>query len=143
MKGITLTPKTKVLTNQDKAVLELAMMNGRLVPCNITQVEQVLKYCIPVVASNITDLDTYTANVVELLKHKYTDTERDIIALCFNKVYDMPCITFVLKDEELGTKYSDLITEDGDYACCYVLNLASDWCSEFGDCYFANDRRTA
>ena len=49
----------------------------------------------------------------------------------------MPCITYVLKSEEVKEQF---IPYGGTtYSFCYVLNLTDDmFCSEFGDCFFEN-----
>lgn len=63
--------------------------------------------------------------------------------LVCNRVMDMNCITYLLaSDKPKGDEdyYPAPFEEDygTGYPCafCYVFNLESDWCSEFGDCFF-------
>ena len=55
---------------------------------------------------------------------------------------DMKCITYLLastSDDEEESYPAPFETDYGTgYPCafCYVFNTESDWCSEFGDCFF-------
>lgn len=69
--------------------------------------------------------------------------ENKVKYLVCNRVQGMLCITYLLdsgvdKDDE--NYYPAPFSEDygSGYPCafCYVFNLDSDWCSEFGDCFF-------
>ena len=138
MKTLKLTTSGR-LTKESQALLEVAMMNGRAVECSNELLEPALKYCVPVIAK-VEDLNQYIQNVVNVVRKQYNSgKDREVVAICFNRVYDMPCITFVLNGTEYPCTYEDLGT--GSYVFCYVLNLESDWCSEFGDCYFENFKR--
>lgn len=140
MKTVTLTPQTKVLTSDAKALLEVSMMNGQIVPLSNDSLEQVLKYCLPAITQT-EDLNTYISNVLDTVLRKYNHSgkDREVIAVCFNCIEDMVCVTFIINDEEQPVTYQDL--NDGAYAFCYVLNTSSDWCSEFGTCTFQNFKR--
>ena len=140
MKTLTLTPKTKALTSEAKAQLEVAMMNGQVIRLTKDMVEPVLQYCLPAIRGT-ENLDLFIHNVQDVIFHKYNsgDTDREVFAISFNRVYGMPCVTFVFQDEEEPVSEDNLRT--GAYAFCYVLNLESDWCSEFGSCYFENYKR--
>lgn len=141
MKTLKMTTSGR-LTKDSQALLEVAMMNGRAIECSNELLEQVLKYCVPAM-SKVDDLNQYVQNVMYVVKRQYnhSDKDREVVAICFNRIYGMPCITFVLNDFEYPEPctYRDLGT--GAYVFCYVLNLESDWCSEFGDCYFEDFKR--
>lgn len=60
-----------------------------------------------------------------------------------NTVMDMKCITYLLESEaspDSEEYYPAPFKEDygtgTPCAFCYVFNTESDWCSEFGDCFF-------
>lgn len=139
MTNLMLTPKTKALSSEGKARCEVAMMNGRVLPVTNEALNEVLKYCIPVIAPHIRDVESLAKETVNTVLHEYTQTERECIGICFNRVQGMPMITFILNDEDMPVTYQDL--EYGAYAFTYVLNLDFIYCSEFGDCYFQNERR--
>ncbi len=63
--------------------------------------------------------------------------------LVCNTVWDMRCITYLLESEaspDSEEYYPAPFKEDygtgHPCAFCYVFNTESDWCSEFGDCFF-------
>ena len=69
--------------------------------------------------------------------------ENEVKYIVVNRVMGMPCIAYLLdsgveKDHE--DYYPAPFVEDygTGYPCafCYVFNLESDWCSEFGDVFF-------
>lgn len=67
--------------------------------------------------------------------------------LVCNRVMGMNCITYLLaSDKPKGDEdyYPAPFEEDygTGYPCafCYVFNTESDWCSEFGDCFFQKKR---
>ena len=116
---------------------ELAMM-GLVIPVNDnSEVQAMTEYIMTVIKG---DAD----NLVDILENaicKYNDNK--VKYLVVNRVHDMPCITYLLdsgvdKDDE---DYYPAPFEE-DYGTgypasfCYVFNLDSDWCSEFGDCFF-------
>lgn len=60
-----------------------------------------------------------------------------------NTVWNMQCITYLLESEapkDSEEYYPAPFEEDygtgSPCAFCYVFNTESDWCSEFGDCFF-------
>ncbi len=136
MLRITLTPKTKKLTNKDKAVLEVAMMNGNAVRIDNNSLYEVLKYCLPAIPHE-NGIDAY--NLADEVLHKYTKSEHEVFALTFNRVNGMSCITFILQDE--FNPINEEVLENWGIAFCYVANLAEPMFSEFGDCEFEKCKR--
>lgn len=116
---------------------ELAMM-GKVVPVNSNdEVQAMTEYIINVIEGNGEDC----ADVLECAINRYH--ENKVKYLVVNRIQGMPCITYLLdsgvdKDDE--DYYPAPFEEDygSGYPCafCYVFNLDSDWCSEFGDCFF-------
>lgn len=122
---------------------ELAMM-GKVIPVNDnSEVQAMTEY----IARTIKG-DDYANNLVDILENAICRyQENKVKFLVCNTVMDMPCITYLLdsgvdKDDE--DYYPAPFEEDygSGYPCafCYVFNLDSDWCSEFGDCFFEKKR---
>ena len=120
---------------------ELAMM-GKVVPVNDnSEVQMMTEYIVKVLRGE-------ELEVVDILKNainRYHDNK--VKYLVCNTIMGMPCITYLLDsgvDEEDENYYpAPFATDYGSgYPCafCYVFNLESDWCSEFGDCFF--EKRT-
>lgn len=52
-------------------------------------------------------------------------------------VYDMPCIGYVLKGEDIVDPFTTDYGSGYPCATCYIFNpTADDMCSEMGDCFF-------
>lgn len=117
---------------------ELAMM-GLVVPVNDnSEVQAMTEYIVTVVNGN-------ADNLVDILENaicKYSDNK--VKYLVVNRLHGMPCITYLLasgvEDKEDEDYYPAPFEEDYGTgypaSFCYVFNLESDWCSEFGDCFF-------
>ena len=115
---------------------ELALM-GKVVPVNSNdEVQAMTEYIVKAVKGE--------ANLVDILKmaiNRYH--ENKVKYLVTNRVMGMPCITYLL-DSGVDKDHEDYYPApfEEDYgtglpcAFCYVFNLESDWCSEFGDCFF-------
>lgn len=115
---------------------ELALM-GKVVPVyNNDEVQSMTEYITKVIKGD-------EVKLVEILKEINRYQENRVTYLVVNRVMGMPCITYLLD--------SGLTEDDEDYypapfvedygtgtpcAFSYVFNLESDWCSEFGDCFF-------
>lgn len=115
---------------------ELALM-GKVVPVyNNDEVQSMTEYITKVIKGD-------EVKLVEIIKEINRYQENRVTYLVVNRVMGMPCITYLLD--------SGLTEDDEDYypapfvedyctgtpcAFCYVFNLESDWCSEFGDCFF-------
>lgn len=115
---------------------ELALM-GKVVPVNSnSEVQAMTEYLISAMGNDPSKL----VDILENAICKYQKNE--VKYLVCNTVMGMKCITYLLAstsdDEE--EKYPAPFEEDygSGYpsAFCYVFNTESDWCSEFGDCFF-------
>ena len=140
----------KKLSGDSKARLEVAMMNGNAIQVDNLSIKYVLDYCVPAILSHIepnsNELAQYVDDILEkaLGRHVSEDAEkmvdkREVIAVTFNRVMDMSCITLILNDEDAPCKFEDL--KNGTYAFCYVHNFTCEMFSEFGDCFFENFKR--
>lgn len=120
---------------------ELAMM-GLVIPVNDnSEVQAMTEYIITVVKGD-------ASNLVDILENaicKYNDNK--VKYLVVNRLHGMPCITYLLDsgvDKDHEDYYPAPFEEDygSGYPAsfCYVFNLESDWCSEFGDCFFQKQR---
>ena len=115
---------------------ELAMM-GKVVPVNSNnEVQAMTEYIYRAMGK-----ENELVDILENAINKYHQNE--VKYLVCNTVMDMPCITYLLDsgvDEEDENYYPAPFVEDygtgTPCAFCYVFNLESDWCSEFGDCFF-------
>lgn len=118
---------------------ELAMM-GKVVPVNdYSEVQAMTEYITTVIKG-----EKYTEKLVDILKNGINRFhENKVKYLVVNKVMGMPCITYLL-DSGVSKDHEDYYPApfEEDYGTgypasfCYVFNLESDWCSEFGDCFF-------
>ena len=117
---------------------ELAMM-GLVVPVNDnSEVQSMTEYIYQVIKGDPSDL----VNIIENAICRYQSNE--VKYLVVNRLHGMPCITYLLasgiEDKEDEYYYPAPFEEDYGTGCpasfCYVFNLESDWCSEFGDCFF-------
>ena len=115
---------------------ELALM-GKVVPVNSnSEVQAMTEYLFSAMGNDPNKL----VDILENAICKYQKNE--VKYLVCNTVMGMKCITYLLAstsdDEE--EKYPAPFEEDcgSGYPCafCYVFNTESDWCSEFGDCFF-------
>ena len=116
---------------------ELAMM-GKVIPVNDnSEVQAMTEYIINVIQGNGEDCVDILENAINHYR------ENKVKYLVCNTIMDMPCITYLLEsgvDKDHEDYYPAPFEEDygSGYPCafCYVFNLTSDWCSEFGDCFF-------
>ena len=115
---------------------ESALM-GKVVPVNCnSEVQAMTEYLFSAMGNDPNKL----VDILENAICKYQKNE--VKYLVCNTVMGMKCITYLLAstsdDEE--EKYPAPFEEDygSGYPCafCYVFNTESDWCSEFGDCFF-------
>lgn len=118
---------------------ELAMM-GKVIPVNDnSEVQAMTEYIVQVIKG-----EDQANKLVDILKNAINRyQENEVKYLVVNTVMDMPCISYLL-DSGLPTGHEDYYPSpfETDYgtgypvAFCYVFNLESDWCSEFGDAFF-------
>ena len=115
---------------------ELALM-GKVVPVNSNdEVQFMTEYILSAMGHD----ESLIEDFVERTINHYG--QNNVKYLVCNTVMDMKCITYLLEcasdDEE--EQYPAPFEEDygSGYPCafCYVFNAESDWCSEFGDCFF-------
>ena len=117
--------KTK-LTADAMARCEVALM-GRVANCNGNEEAQgMLEYISQVIGCDCnTDLTEKLA--------KYGNTAKYVVT---NTLSGMPCVTFLLENKECPKPFEEDYGSGYPCAFCYVVNLACDDCSEFGDCFF-------
>lgn len=129
------------MTKEMATRCELAMM-GKVVPVNDnSEVQAMTAYIVNVITGNTDKLVDILENAIN---HYHENKVKYIVC---NTVMDMPCITYLL-DSGVDKDHEDYYPApfEEDYgtgfpsAFCYVFNLASDWCSEFGDCFFEKRR---
>ena len=124
------------MKNEMMARCELAMM-GKVVPCTNDEVQMMTEY---IFSAMDKDPDTLV-DILENAIQKYTKTNEVKYIVC-NTVHGMRCITYLLEStsEDEEEQFPAPFEEDygSGYPCafCYVFNTESDWCSEFGDCFF-------
>ena len=115
---------------------ELALM-GKVVPVNSNdEVQAMTEYIYSAMGYDPDKL----VNILENAINRYQTNE--VKYLVCNTVMGMKCITYLLastSDDEEESYPAPFETDYGTgYPCafCYVFNTESDWCSEFGDCFF-------
>lgn len=120
---------------QDKS--ELAMM-GKAIPVdNNTEAMAITEYIVGVLKPNAVLTEDFIENSI----CRYQKNEVKYI-VCNTLMGDMPVITYLLENADEREDYSYPAPFETDYgtgcpcAFCYVFNLADDWLSEFGDCFF-------
>lgn len=127
---------SEMMNFKDKS--ELAMM-GKVVP--VASNEEALamtEYIVGVIKPDAHLCEDFINNSI----CRYQKNKVKFI-VCNVLLGDMPCITYLLEnaDEREDYDYPAPFKENYGYvgykcAFCYVFNLADDWCSEFGDCFF-------
>lgn len=119
---------SKKLSAEAEARCELTLMRGVVVDINDNdQAQAMLEYMSRVIGYDYSDF-----NLVEKLS-KYGNTAK---GCCVNRIQGMPCITFLLENDECPKPFEEDYGSGYPCAFCYVVNLACDDCSEFGDCFF-------
>lgn len=128
----------KKMTSEMATRCELALM-GKVVPVNSNdEVQAMTEYIVKAIRG------TDEVNLVDIIGESINRFhENKVKYLVTNRVMGMPCITYLL-DSGVEKDHEDYYPApfEEDYgtglpcAFCYVFNLESDWCSEFGDCFF-------
>lgn len=115
---------------------ELALM-GKVVPVNSNDEVQAMTEYIFSAMGNDPD------RLVDILKNAINRYQtNEVKYLVCNTVMGMKCITYLLASTSDDEEESYPAPFETDYgtgrpcAFCYVFNTESDWCSEFGDCFF-------
>ena len=114
---------------------ELALM-GKVVPVNSNdEVQFMTQYILSAMGHEESLIEDFVSKSI----NRYG--QNNVKYLVCNTIHGMKCITYLLEcasDEE--ETYPAPFEEDygSGYPCafCYVFNAESDWCSEFGDCFF-------
>lgn len=127
---------SKKLTSEMVTRCELALM-GKVVTCNNDEVQLMTEYIYRALGQDSTKL----VNILEDTIQKYSK-DNNVKYLVCNRICGMPCITYLLESssEDGEERYPAPFEEDygtgHPCAFCFVFNTDSDWCSEFGDCFF-------
>lgn len=109
---------------------ELALM-GKVVPVETeSEVQEMTKYLLGVINPEATLMDDFLGNTI----NKYC--KNTVKYLVVNTLMDMPCITYLLETADAPKPFEEDYGSGYPSAFCYVFNTESDWCSEFGDCFF-------
>ena len=124
------------ITKEMATRCELALM-GKVVPVNSNdEVQGMTEYILSAMGHEEPLIEDFVDKSINRFG------QNNVKYLVCNTVMDMKCITYLLEcasdDEE--EQYPAPFEEDygSGYPCafCYVFNTESDWCSEFGDCFF-------
>ena len=116
---------------------ELAMM-GKVVECSNNEVQMMTEYIYRGLSKDPTNL----VNILEDTIRRYSKDNNVKYIVC-NTVHGMPCITYLLEsssedeEERFPAPFEEDYRTGHPCAFCFVLNTESDWCSEFGDCFFS------
>ena len=130
--------KTTRIKKEQATRCELAMM-GKVVPMRTDEVQVMTQYIVRTLKNEVV-----AENLVDIVSQIQKYHKNEVKYVVCNRIHGMPCITYLLdsgitdtEDEEF---YPAPFEEDygTGYPCsfCYVFNLDTDWCSEFGDCFF-------
>ena len=124
------------ITKEMATRCELALM-GKVVPVNSdSEVQEMTEYLFSAMGNDPNKL----VDILENAICKYQKNE--VKYLVCNTVMGMKCITYLLENgsEDPEEMYPAPFEEDygtgTPCSFCYVFNTESDWCSEFGDCFF-------
>ena len=126
-------------TNEMATRCELAMMGCVMPVTDNSEVQEMTQYIVKAIKG-----EEYASKLVDILDNAINRyQENEVKYIVCNRLHGMPCITYLLDsgvDEDHEDYYPAPFKEDygSGYPCafCYVFNLDSDWCSEFGDCFF-------
>ena len=115
---------------------ELAMM-GKVVPVNSNdEVQPMTEYILSAMGIEEPLTEDFISNTIN---HYGQNNVKYIVC---NTVLGMKCITYLLeyagedKEEYYPAPFEEDYGTGTPCAFCYVFNTESDWCSEFGDCFF-------
>lgn len=111
---------------------ELALM-GKVVPCESNEVQEMTKYLMSAMGHDPNKL----VDILNVTIRKY-NKESEVNFIVCNTVHGMPCITYLIDphDEETPAPFTEDYGTGFPASFCFVFNTESDWCSEFGDCFF-------
>ena len=115
---------------------ELALM-GKVVPATNDEVQAMTEYIFNAIGKDPSNL----VDIVKCTIQKYSKTNEVKYIVC-NTVMGMKCITYLLATTSTDEEEMFPAPFEEDYGSgypasfCFTLNTDSDWCSEFGDCFF-------
>lgn len=119
------------LKNEMAERCELALM-GKVVPINSNdEVQAMTDYILG--ACGKEPIEDFLNN------HIYKYRRHKVKYIVCNRLHGMRTISYLLEsetDEDYPAPFEDDYGSGYPVAFCYVLNLDSDWCSEFGDAFF-------
>ena len=119
--------------NDMAARCELALMGKVVTVCNDDEVQLMTEYLLNAMGRETSNL----VNILEQSIRRY-NSENEVKYLVCNTVMDMKCITYLIDthDGETPAPFAEDYGSGYPASFCYVFNTESDWCSEFGDCFF-------
>ena len=124
------------ITKEMATRCELALM-GKVVPVNSNdEVQGMTKYILSAMGREKSLIEDFVNKSI----NRYG--QNNVKYLVCNTVMDMKCITYLLESGSDDPEETYPAPFEEDYGTgtpcsfCYVFNTESDWCSEFGDCFF-------
>ena len=119
---------------------ELALM-GKVIPVNSNdEVQEMTEYIMSAMDYECVDDPDFNLDVMKRINEYQANEVKYLVC---NTIHGMSCITYLLDsgvDKEDESYYpAPFETDYGTgypVAFSYVLNLDSEWCSEFGDAFF-------
>ena len=120
------------IKNEMATRCELALM-GKVVPCTNEEVQAMTQYIFSAIGKDPNKL----VDLVECTIKKYNKKNEVKYIVC-NTLHGMQCITYLIDTNEKGEPKPFETDYGSGYPAsfCFVFNTESDWCSEFGDCFF-------
>ena len=124
------------ITKEMATRCELALM-GKVVPVNSNdEVQGMTEYILSAMGREKSLIEDFVNKSI----NRYG--QNNVKYLVCNTVMDMKCITYLLESGSDDPEETYPAPFEEDYGTgtpcsfCYVFNTESDWCSEFGDCFF-------
>ena len=125
------------ITKEMATRCELALM-GKVVPVNSNdEVQGMTEYILSAMGREEPLIEDFVNKSINQFG------QNNVKYLVCNTVMDMPCITYLLaspedadEEERFPAPFEEDYGTGTPCAFCYVFNTESDWCSEFGDCFF-------
>ena len=124
------------ITKEMATRCELALM-GKVVPVNSNdEVQGMTEYILSAMGHKEPLIEDFVSKSI----NHYG--QNNVKYLVCNTVMDMKCITYLLESGSDDPEETYPAPFEEDYGTgtpcsfCYVFNTESDWCSEFGDCFF-------
>lgn len=119
------------IKNEMATRCELALM-GKVIPCNNDEVQMMTCYILDAIGKD-------SGKLVDILEQiQRYNKQNEVKYLVCNTVMGMKCITYLIdtNDGETPKPFKEDYGSGYPASFCYTFNTDSDWCSEFGDCFF-------